>query len=95
MQYIHHQTGDTLAHGYAARALHGLQKRMKNREVWEEDDATDVLFLAAYEVFCEDEVGAGKHLAAVRRLQANLEILVVKSVTGSLRRGVDRPMRMR
>ena len=108
MQYIHHQAGDALAHGYAARALHGLKKHMQDREVWEEDDATDVLFLAAYEVFCEDEVGAGKHLAAVRRLykrrikntfvrrlQANLEILVVKSVTGSLRRGVDRSMRMR
>jgi hypothetical protein len=66
------------------------------------------MFLAAYEVFCEDEVGAGKHLASVRRLykrrientfvrrlQANLEILVVKSVTGILRRGVDRSMRMR
>ena len=108
MQYIHHQTTDRLAHGYAARALHGLQGRMQDREVWEEEDATDVLFLAAYEVFCEDEAGAGKHLAAVRRLykrrientfvrrlQANLEILVVKSVSGSLRRGVDRPMRMR
>jgi hypothetical protein len=108
MQYIHHQTTDRLAHGYAARALHGLQKRMQGREVWEEADAMDVVFLAAYEVFCEDKVGAGKHLAAVRtlykrrientfvrRLQANLEILVVKSVTGSLARGVDRPMRMR
>ncbi|KAH8752168.1 hypothetical protein BGZ57DRAFT_912722, partial [Hyaloscypha finlandica] len=107
MQYIHHQAGDTRAHGYAARALHELQKHMQDREVWEEDDATDVLFLAAYEVFYEDEVGAGKHLAAVRRLykgrientfvrrlQANLEILVVKSVTGSLARGVDRSMRM-
>jgi hypothetical protein len=108
MQYIHHQTTDRLAHGYAARALHGLQKRMRDREVWEGGDAMDVLFLAAYEVFCEDEVGAGKHLAAVRRLykrrientfvrrlQINLEILVVKSVTGSLARGVDRSIRMR
>lgn len=57
-------------------------------KVFEEDDAVDVLFLAAYEIFCEDEKGAGKHLAAVRRLygqeisntfmrrlQVNLEVL--------------------
>jgi len=33
-----------------------------------EEDSTDVLFLAAYEIFCSDELGAEKHLAAVRRL---------------------------
>jgi hypothetical protein len=84
-------------HRYASLAIHGLRRRLDANCVWGEDDATDVLFLAAYEVFCEDEAGAERHLKAVRRiygkeignsfvrrLQANLEVLVanVDSVVG-------------
>jgi hypothetical protein len=112
MQYIHHPRdrvkGQGEAHGYAAKALQGLQGRMQKRKEWEEEEATDVLFLAAYEIFCEDEVAAGKHLAAVRklykgeientfvrRLQANLEILVEKSVAGNWFQDVNRSVHVR
>jgi hypothetical protein len=112
MQYIHHSRdrvkgqGDT--HEYAARALQGLRERMRKRTEWEEEEATDVLFLAAYEVFCEDEEAAGKHLEAVRklykgeientfvrRLQANLETLVAKSGTESWVQDADRSVHLR
>lgn len=93
MRYIHHPAALIgISHRYAASALKGLQRRMQESEVWKEEDATDVLFLAAYEIYCDDKVGAEKHLAAVRklykreigntfvrRLQANLEILVAKA----------------
>jgi hypothetical protein len=112
MQYIHHSRdrvkGQGDAHEYAARALQGLRGRMQKRTDWEEEEATDVLFLAAHEVFCEDEEAAGKHLEAarkfykgeientfVRRLQANLEILVAKSGTECWVQDVDRSVHLR
>ncbi|KAE9365547.1 hypothetical protein N431DRAFT_101845 [Stipitochalara longipes BDJ] len=100
--HAHPSRNQTQAHSYAAHAIQGLQRRMRRsegegegggRKEWEEEDATDVLFLAAYEIFCEDEGGAEKHLSAVqrlyrreienlwvRRLRVNLEILVARSV---------------
>jgi len=113
MQYIHYQeaqhNGSELAYDYAARALHGLRRRMQEEHNnFSEEDSTDVLFLAAYEIFCSDELGAEKHLAAVRRLykkeidnefvrrlQANLEILVAKSVTGNWHHAIDRLVQLR
>jgi hypothetical protein len=105
MRYLHHQEarndGSGLAHGYATRALHGLRRRIqehngiKATSALSEEDATDILFLAAYEIFCSDEKGAETHLTAVRRLykqeisnefvkrlQANLELLATKRVAG-------------
>jgi hypothetical protein len=92
MQCIHNREGRNdvsgLAHCYAARALHGIRQRMQEHSLFSEEDSTDLLFLAAYEIFYSDELGAEKHLAAVRRLykqeisnkfvrrlQANLEAL--------------------
>lgn len=82
-------------HIYAAKALNFLGTQLKLGKQWGEQQATSIIFLAAYEVYCEDEAGAGRHLAAlrklyhrgiknlfVRRLQANLEILVAKSLEG-------------
>lgn len=81
---------------------------MDERREWEEEEATEVLFLAAYEMFCEDEVAAGGHLVAVRslykgeientfvkRLQANLEVLVAKSVDGGWNQTIDREVKLR
>jgi hypothetical protein len=60
------------------------------------------LFLAAYKLFCRDKVARGKHLIAVRRLykreientfmrrlQANLEILVAKSLDDNWHQAID------
>jgi len=112
MQYIHnHQEardrGSGLAYGYAARALQGLLRRMQEPNVlFSEEDSTDVLFLAAYEIFCLNESGAEKHLAAVRRLykqeisnifvrrlQLNLEL--AKGVTGSWYQAIDQLVQLR
>jgi hypothetical protein len=112
MQYIHHQEAGNgagvLAHGYAAKALHGLRRRMQEHNIFSEEDSTDLLFLAAYEIFCSDEMGAEKHLAAVRRLykreilnrfvrrlQANLEHLVAKTVAGSWHQAIDQAIQLR
>lgn len=66
MQYIHHQEarngGSRLAHAYAARALHGLRRRMQEHSVFSEEDSTDILFFAAYEIFCLDEFRSRKAL---------------------------------
>jgi hypothetical protein len=105
MRYLHNQEarndGSGLAHGYATRALHGLRRQIqehngiKSARALSEEDATDILFLAVYEIFCSDEKGAETHLTAVRRLykqeisnefvkrlQANLELLATKRVVG-------------
>lgn len=105
MWYIQHkeaQAGDSaLAHGYARRALHELSAQIQaHREIKvangiSEGLATNMLLLAAYEVFCSEEEGAQIHLTAVRRLykkafsntfmnrlQANLEILCSKVAAG-------------
>jgi hypothetical protein len=114
MQYIHshkgRNDGSGLAHSYAARALHGIRQRMQEHSLSSEEDSTDVLFLAAYEIFCSDELGAEKHLAAVRRLykqeisnkfvgrlQANLEVLVksVDGSAGSWHQAIDRLVQLR
>ncbi|PMD33013.1 hypothetical protein L207DRAFT_518371 [Hyaloscypha variabilis F] len=90
-----------VAHVYAAKAMHGLRTWMarwnedEKGKWWDEDDVTAIIFLAAYEIFCEDEKAAEKHLCAVRRLckveirnawvrrlRANLEVLVVRSLGG-------------
>ena len=110
IQYIHHHdearyshSGLSLAHGYAGRALHGVRQRIEVHSGIEttselsEEESTDILFLAAYEIFCWDETGAEQHLTAVRRLykqeisnifikrlQANLERLVAKSAAGAV-----------
>jgi hypothetical protein len=116
LQYIHHPTsspsdmlrGQEVAHRYAAKAMQGLQRHMQDRKEWEEEEATEALFLAAYEVFCEDNVAGGKHLTAVRRLykreigntfmrrlQANLEILVAKSLDDNWHQDVDHLVQLR
>lgn len=101
MQYIHRPCHHSLsearnpAHGYAEKALRSLSEKLNDGLEWGEEEAIDVLFLAAYEVFCENEVSARRHLGAarrlyrgriensfVKRLQANLEVLVVKSLEG-------------
>lgn len=60
--------GQEVAHRYAAIAMQGLQQHMQDHKEWKEEEATEALFLAAYEVFCQDKVAGGKHLIAVRRL---------------------------
>jgi hypothetical protein len=94
-----------LAHMYARRALRGLNQRLLVQQedastntddggvvkTLSQQEATDILFLAAYETFCEDKRAPAIHLAAVRRLghneitntfvsrlQANLELLATK-----------------
>jgi len=76
--------------------MNGLRHRLQpisiNSQRLSEDDVTSIIFLSAYAVFCEDEGGAEKHLAAVRRLykreirngwverlRGNLEVLVARS----------------
>jgi hypothetical protein len=116
LQYIHHPTsspsdmlrGQAVAHRYAAKATQGLQRHMQDQKEWEEEEATEVLFLAAYEVFCDDKVAGEKHLTAVRRLykreientfmrrlQANLEILVAKSVDDNWHQAVHHLVQLR
>lgn len=104
IQYKETQAGDSaLAHSYARRALHELSAQIQahsdikvvNGIGISEEVATNMLLLAAYEVFCVDEEGAQIHLTAVRRLykkklsntfmnrlQANLEILCSKVAAG-------------
>jgi hypothetical protein len=114
MQYIHNHEGRNdssgLAHCYAARALRGIRRRLQEHNLFSEEDSTDVLFLAAYEIFCSDELGAEKHLAAVRRfykqeflnkfvgrLQVNLEALVQSEdgSAGSWHESIDRLVQSR
>jgi hypothetical protein len=116
MQYIHHPTsspsdmlkGQEVAHRYAAKAMQGLQRHIQYQKEWEEEEATEALFLAAYEVFCEDNVAGRKHLTAVRslykreigntfmrRLQANLEILVAKILDDNWHQAVDHLVQLR
>jgi hypothetical protein len=103
MQYIHHPgtrgggRAGRLAHSYAARGLNGIRRWVEEQNgkivTLSEADATNMLFLAAYEVFCSDDRGAESHLIAVRRLykqeisnnfmrrlQANLDILVTQRI---------------
>ena len=60
------------------------------------------MFLVAYEVFCRDKITRGKRLITVRRLykreientfmrrlQANLEILVAKSLDDNWHQAID------
>lgn len=106
-QFIHQddrKCGYGLAHTYASRALHGIRQRMfQSSNSFSEDDWTDVIFLATYELFCSDKLGAGKHLTAVRRLykqnisntfvrrlQANLEVLVEGIVAERWHHAIDR-----
>jgi hypothetical protein len=108
IQYIHHHqesrdghSGLSMAHGYAAKALRGVRQRIEEhgRIEFSEEDSTDILFLAAYEIFCSNEIGAEQHLTAVRRvykqeisntfmkrLQVNLERLAAKPAAGDVRR---------
>ncbi|KAN0089616.1 hypothetical protein V8E51_019876 [Hyaloscypha variabilis] len=93
----HHHRQRT--HVYAAKGMHGLRTWMmrwnEKGKGWNEEDVTAIIFLAAYEIFCEDERAAEKHLCAVRRLckveirnawarrlRGNLEVLVVRSLGG-------------
>ena len=109
---IHYQRAQNddkgLSHSYAAKAIYGLRQRMQQCSTFSEEDSTDVLFLAAYEIFCFDELAADKHLAAVRRLyrgkissifmkrlQVNLEILVAESVENDWRQDIDRLVQSR
>ena len=68
----------------------------------------EALFLAAYEVFCQDNVAGEKHLIAVRRLckreientfmrglQVNLEIIVAKSLDNNWHQAVDHLVQLR
>jgi hypothetical protein len=72
-----------------------MMRRNERGKGWNEEDVTAIIFLAAYEIFCEDERAAEKHLCAVRRLcrveiknawirrlRGNLEVLVVRSLGG-------------
>ncbi len=104
MQYIHRYQayGNGTAHTYAATALRGLRQKMQKSDKFSEEDSINVLFLAAYEVFCSNESGAGKHLAAIRklypremsnkfvqRLRANLELLVYDTVETNWPQRID------
>lgn len=103
MQYLRYEEdrsgNNALGHDYAKRALCELRGRIQEHNGTEvasglsEEMATDILFLAAYELFCCTEEGAQIHLTAVRRLyrqgfsntfmsrlQANLEILCNKNM---------------
>ncbi|KAF8857453.1 hypothetical protein BDZ45DRAFT_690933 [Acephala macrosclerotiorum] len=67
MQYIHRNQegrngGNGLAYSYAVRALQRVRWRILEQKVFDEADAMDVLFLAAYEMFSMNEAGAEKHL---------------------------------
>ncbi|KAN0102225.1 hypothetical protein V8E51_012735 [Hyaloscypha variabilis] len=116
LQYIHHPTsslsdmlrGQEVAHRYAAKAMQGLQRRMQDQKEWEEEEATEALFLAAYEVFSRDKVAGGNHLIAVRRLykrdientfmrslQAEPEILVAKSLDDNWHQAIDHLLQLR
>jgi hypothetical protein len=100
--------GQEVAHRYAAKAMQGLQRHIQEQKEWEEEEVTEALFLAAYEVFCQDKVAGGKHLTAVRRLykreientfmrrlQANLEAIVAKGVDDNWCQAIDHLVRSR
>ncbi|KAH8803458.1 hypothetical protein F5884DRAFT_805599 [Xylogone sp. PMI_703] len=95
MQYLHYQDepndGYSLAHGYARRGLHQLRQQIENYNrnmisgPLSEEVTTDVIFLAAYEIFCCNDAVAKMHLAAVRRLyRQNLSNEFIARLRGNL-----------
>jgi len=97
-----------VAHRYVAKAMEGLQQHMQDQKEREEKEATKALFLAAYEVFYQDKFAGEKHLTAVRRLykleientfmrrlQANPEIIVAKSLDNNWHQAINHLVQLR
>ncbi|KIX03447.1 uncharacterized protein Z518_06999 [Rhinocladiella mackenziei CBS 650.93] len=73
MQIVHNAgpgTRQFTAQQHAAKAIAGLRKRLKDGNRRTDDHALDMLFLAAYELYCFNVEGTRAHLQALKSMKA-------------------------